>query len=427
MSSVYIIGCYSTEIKRWPEKSIKDLTRMAYLGALEDCGIDPGEIESVWFSNAGQGNRDPQSEDIALRWGQMNVRGQMAFAPLVDEGLLSVGVPCINVEGACASGSLALNGAWKDVLSGQSQVVLAIGVEKTYYPQVHTAALESFAGGVDMTVFHETMKQYEEICRESGKEWGTGKNRSIFMDFYAALAAWHMWRWGTTREQIAAVAAKNHWHGSMNPKAQYQFEVPIDKVLADWEVSWPLTRAMCAPLGDGAAASILCSEDYFKKLPPAVKSRAVKILASTLGGGRKRTMYDPSITAILAEKAYRAAGITPEDVNVAEVHDATAFGEILQIEGLGFCPIGQGGPFSESGATTLGGKIPVNVSGGLESKGHPIGATGLSQVYEIVVQLREEAGKRQVPGARIGLVENGGGIISFDEAAVGITILSKVE
>jgi acetyl-CoA acetyltransferase len=179
---------------------------------------------------------------------------------------------------------------------------------------------------------------------------------------------------------------------------------------------------MCAPVGDGAAAVIICSESYLKKLK---NKRPVKILASILGTGSDRDIDAPDIGERLAKKAYNAAGLGPQNIDLAELHDATAWGELHQTESMGFCPMGEGGPFAESGATKLGGKKPINTSGGLECKGHPIGASGLSQIQEIVTQLRGEAGKRQVEGARIGLAENGGGNIGVEEAAMCIHILEK--
>jgi acetyl-CoA acetyltransferase len=197
----------------------------------------------------------------------------------------------------------------------------------------------------------------------------------------------------------------------------------VEEVLADKPVAYPLTRAMCAPVGDGAAAVIICSESYLKKLK---NKRPVKILASILGTGSDRDIDAPDIGERLAKRAYNAAGLGPKNIDLAELHDATAWGELHQTESMGFCPMGEGGPFAESGATKLGGKKPINTSGGLECKGHPIGASGLSQIQEIVTQLRGEAGKRQVEGARIGLAENGGGNIGVEEAAMCIHIMEKV-
>lgn len=196
-------------------------------------------------------------------------------------------------------------------------------------------------------------------------------------------------------------------------------------MLADREISFPLTRSMCAPIGDGAAAAILCSGAALANFSPAVQARAVKIRTCAISGGKYRKLDEPGLSMVAAQKAYAKTGLKPGDIDLIELHDASSFSELYQLEMLGFCPIGASGAFVESGATALGGSIPVNVSGGLVSKGHPIGATGLSMVYEICVQLRGEAGARQVKGAALGLIENGGGVMGFDEAACTVTILEK--
>lgn len=200
-----------------------------------------------------------------------------------------------------------------------------------------------------------------------------------------------------------------------------------DDVLADRAISYPLTRSMCAPVGDGAAAALVCSKDYLAALPSRVRDRAVKIRASTMSGGKYRSLDEPGLSRIAADRAYKMAGISPSEIDIAEVHDATSFCEIYQVEMLRFCAEGQGGSYVASGATTFGGDRPVNLSGGLVSKGHPIGATGLSMIHELVLQLRGEAGERQAKKARLALAENGGGVIGFDEAACAITILERHE
>jgi len=249
---------------------------------------------------------------------------------------------------------------------------------------------------------------------------------SIFMDVYAGMARAHMKRFGTTQEQIASVAAKNHRHSVHNELSQYRREYSVDEILAARPITYPLTLPMCSPISDGAAAAVLCTEAGLKKLDGS-PSRAIRVLAAVMhsGADRAEDEYQNSCTVLAASEAYERAGIGPADVSVAEVHDATAMGEIIQIENLGFFDFGEGGPASARGDTSIGGRIPVNPSGGLESKGHPIGATGLGQVSELVLQLRGEAGARQVEGARIALAENGGGLIGLDEAAAGILILGK--
>lgn len=414
MRDVYVIGTGCTAFGKRPGDSFKALTREVYLDVLADAGMDDGrDIEMAWFGNCGMGT-----------FGQRNIRGQVCFTPLVQEGLFPERVGMINVEGGCATASMAFHGAWKDILSGQAEVSLAIGVEKTFVPDDPARTLEIFEGGIDQMDPDEWKAYYAARGVEAGKPFDPNAGGgTVFMDTYAMQAAWHMKHHGTTQRQIAIAASKNHHNGSLNPKAQYRFEVSVDDVLNDREVSFPLTRAMCAPVGDGAAAAILCSADYLAGQPQAVRDRAIKVRASTLSGGKYRAPSEPSLSRIAAQKAYRSAGLTPQDIDVVEVHDASAFSEIYQAEMLGFAEDGKGGPFVESGATALGGKVPFNLSGGLVSKGHPVGATGLSMIHELGLQLRGEAGERQAERARIGLAENGGGVIGFDEAACSVIIL----
>ncbi len=415
IDNVYVIGIFSTRFQKWPDKSGKDLTRDAFLGALEDAQLsDGGPIESAFFSNCGMG----------IIWDQDLLRGHCMFTPMVEEGIFPERVPIINVEGGCASGSMAFHLAWKDILSGLHHVSLAMGMDKFYHEDM-ARVMTTFEHGIDREDRERLINEYNAVADECGQKFKFGPKRSIFMDTYAMQACWHMWKWGTTQRQIAVGASKNHYNGSLNPKAQYQFEVPVDKALEDYEVSYPLTRSMCAPIGDGAAAAILCSEQYLKTMPKTVQERAVKVRSSVMSGGKHRPIEEPSLSKWAADGAYKLANLKPDDIDVAEVHDATSFCEIYQAEMMGFCPIGEGGPFIESGATMLDGKIPINTSGGLVSKGHPIGATGLSMMYEIATQLRGEAGPRQVKDARIGLVENGGGVISVEEFACGVTIMEK--
>ncbi len=417
MTNVYVIGSSCTAFGKHAGLSFQALVRQAYLELLDDCGLAPADaslIEQAWFGNCGMG-----------QWGQGGIRGQVCFTPLVEEGLFPERVPLINVEGGCATASFAFHGAWKDVLSGQARVSLALGVEKLVSPDDPARVAAIFGTAIDQLEPQRWHDYYRHAGEAAGKPFETAPGRTVFMDTYAMQAAWHMKTHGTTQRHIAVAAAKNHHHGSLNPKAQYRFELSVDEVLADREISWPLTRAMCSPLGDGAAAALLCSEDALADFPPAVQARAVKVRTSQLSGGKYRALDEPGLSRIAADKAWARTGLSPADVDVVELHDATSFCELYQLEMLGFCPIGQGGRFVESGATALGGRLPVNVSGGLVSKGHPVGATGLSMVYETCLQLRGEAGARQVAGAAIGLIENGGGVMGFDEAACAVHLLEK--
>ena len=415
MTDAYLIGVHSTRFQKWPDKTFKDLTRETYLGVLADAGMENGDdIEFGWFGNCGM-------------WlqGQGSIRGQVCFTPLVREGLFPERVPMVNVEGACATASMALHGAWKDVLSGQTDVSLAVGVEKVHNPDPEVVS-KSFYAGIDVFDTDEWESYYKDAGEQSGKPFEPGADRTIFMDTYAMQACFHMKRHGTTQRQIAVGAAKNHCNAAHNPNAQYQFELTVDQVLEDRPISYPLTRAMCAPIGDGAAAAIVCSEDYLKGLPANVRDRAIKIGASALSGGKYKSLEEPSLSMAAAKKAYAMADLAPGDIDVAEVHDATSFCELYQAEMLGFCEVGDGGRFVESGATMLDGSTPINTSGGLVSRGHPVGATGLSMIHELATQLRGEAGPRQVKDARLALAENGGGVIGFEEAACSVTILEKI-
>lgn len=420
MQDAYLIATSCTRFGKQPGASFKDLSREAYLAVLADAGLADGSaIGQAWFGNCGMGT-----------WGQGNIRGQVCFTPLVREGLFPERVPMINVEGGCATASMALHGAWKDVLSGTAELSLAIGVEKTFVPDsVPDAAARTqaiFDGGIDQLDPADWLAYYAAAGEQAGKPFkpkdGGG---TLFMDTYAMQAAWHMKTFGTTAAQIAAGASKNHAMGALNPLAQYQFEVSPEQVLADRLVSWPLTRSMCAPIGDGAAAALVCSAAFLKTLPAAVQARALRIRASVLTGGKYRRLDEPGLSQLAAQRAYAMAGLSPQDIDVAEVHDATSFCELYQAEMLGFCAVGQGGAYVASGATSLGGERPINLSGGLVSKGHPVGATGLSMIHELALQLRGEAGARQQAGATIGLAENGGGVMGFDEAACAVTILER--
>jgi len=292
-------------------------------------------------------------------------------------------------------------------------------------------SMAGFIAGTDVErtrkMIAQLKKQIQEGNKKAAKEKGGDqeqkkKEHSMFMDFYAMASRGHMQKYGTTQRQIAIIAAKNHNNSTLNPLAQYTFPQSVEQVMNDYVVAFPLTRAMCAPIGDGSAASILCSEKFLDD-HPNLKKRAVLVRASILKSGSWRS---DTICKRAARAAFEMSNLSPEDINVAELHDATAFGELHIMEQVGFCPVGEGGPFVESGATELNGKIPINPSGGLLARGHPIGASGLAQIYELVMQLRGECGKRQVKNPKIALAENGGGNIGRGEAALCIHILEKI-
>jgi acetyl-CoA acetyltransferase len=255
---------------------------------------------------------------------------------------------------------------------------------------------------------------------------GTTADRpySVFMDVYAALGRQLMRKYGVTQRQIAAVAAKNHRHSVHNDRSQYRTAMTIDEVLAAAPITYPQTITLSAPISDGGAAAILCTESGLTELGLS-RLRAVRIRASVMKSASRRPgdAHQCHITRRAALAAFEEAQVAPSEIHVAELHDATAIGELIQMENLRLCPEGESGRVAESGATELGGRLPINPSGGLESKGHPIGATGLGQIYELLTQLRGEAGARQASGARMAIQENGGGLWGVEEAAAHVAIL----
>ncbi len=411
--NIYIIGLGMIRFNKYPDRDVRDMSHEVIRLALKDAGLRKEDLQAAYFSNSFWG----------LFSRQHSIRGQVALRSMGIEA-----IPVTNVENACAGASTALHMAYTTVRARMADVAIAVGSEKITNPD-KMLSLTAYASAMDVDNFEtqmQTMAKLNDSIKIDIPEGQTppGEGRSIFMDAYAMGARWHMSTFGTTQKQLAVVCAKNHWHGSLNPLAQYQQDMSIQEVLNDKPIAYPLTRSMCAPVGDGAAAAIVCSEKYLQKLTDA---RPIRIRASVMGSGTDRGLDGEDIGERLAGQAYEAAGVDPQDISLAELHDATAYGEIHQTEAMGFCPMGEGGPYAESGATKLGGKQPVNTSGGLECRGHPIGASGLAQIYELGVQLRGEAGKRQVHDARLGLAENGGGNIGVEEAAMCIHILESIK
>lgn len=401
-----------TPFGRHPALSVKDLTRKAVDAAFADAGCIASQVQAAYFANSTQGHME----------GQHMIRGQLALRALGVQG-----IPVVNVENACASASTALHLAVQHVQAGAADIVLAVGAEKMFSDD-KARMFAAFDAAWDV---HEAASSKERLLA-----MGRGitpppgsvstKPYSVFMDIYAAFGRMHMREFGTTQRQFAAVAAKNHLHSVDNPLAQYREAYTIEQILAAPPITYPLTLPMCSPVSDGAAAAIVCSEAGLKALT-GLRARAIRVLGSVLqtGSDRLDSDLDRHITRVGSKRLYEQAGVCPQEVSVAEVHDATAIGEIVQTEMLGLVPAGDGGPAAERGDTSIGGRIPVNPSGGLESKGHPIGATGLGQIFELVTQLRGEAGARQVHGARIALAENGGGQIGVEEAVACLTLLGR--
>jgi acetyl-CoA acetyltransferase len=402
-----IAGVGMTRFGKHLETGLKALGAEAVQKALSDAGIDPTALEAAYVGNAAAG----------LVTGQESIRGQVVLRSM---GLGRL--PVVNVENACASASTALNQACAMVTAGCYDLVLALGVEKLYHED-KKKSFGAFSGAVDVEAMAVIMERLREGAKSTGAKSassGAGEKRSMFMDIYAMAARGHMAQYGTTAEQFALVSAKNSFHGSMNPRAQFREALTVEEVLSSPMIAEPLTRPMCSPIGDGAAAVVVVSERKARELGI---EKPVRVVSSVLHSGWDHPYDEPGTVEVCAREAYEEAGVGPEDLDVAECHDATAPAEVMAYESLGLCPKGEGGKLVAEGATRLGGRRPVNTSGGLLRKGHPVGATGTAQIVELTEQLQGRSGDRQVEGARVGLAQNGGGNIGTDAAAMCVTLL----
>lgn len=401
-----IAGVGMTRFGKHLDEGLKAIGGEAVRAALADAGLEAGDLEAAFVGNAAAG----------LVTGQESIRGQVI---LRDMGIGRI--PVVNVENACASASTALHQACAMVSAGYYDTVLALGVEKLYHPDKRKS-FAAFSGAVDVEMVTALLAALERAGGAAASGGGAGEKRSMFMDIYAAAARAHMQRWGTTVEQFAAIAAKNSVHGSLNPRAQFRDVLSVADVLAAPMVAEPLTRPMCSPIGDGAAAVVVMSA---RKARAGTRHPVVRVVASVLRSGWDHGSEEPGAVEECAREAYEEAGIGPTDVDLVECHDASAPAELMAYEALGLCGRGEGGAFIDSGAPRLGGRQPVNSSGGLLRKGHPVGATGIAQIVELTEQLQGRADGRQVAGARIGLAQNGGGAIGTDAAAMCVTVLAR--
>ena len=369
MREVAVIGCGMTKFGELWDKSLRDLFVEAAIKAIDDAGVD--HIDSMYVGCMSSGL----------------FVGQEHLGALLADYLGVSGIPSARIESACASGGMALRQGFIEVASGMSDIVLVGGVEKMTDCHDVTYALATAAD-----------QEYEAYFGVT------------FPGLYALIARAHMERYGTTREQLAHVAVKNHRNGALNPNAQFRREITVEDVINATKVADPLTLLDCSPVSDGAACVILCPLELAKKY----QDIPIKILASgaatdTIALHQREDITTLKAVKLSAERAFKQAGLKPEDIDVAEVHDCFTIAEICIIEDIGFVEKGKGGEYTAKGYTALDGKIPINPSGGLKSKGHPVGATGVAQAVEIVEQLRGNAGKRQVKNARIGLTQNMGG------------------
>ena len=379
MTDAYVVGVDMIKFGRFPEKTVPQIGAQSALLALDDCGLGIQDMEALYCGNL------------------MQASGMVGQRILQEIG--QTGVPVVNVSNACATGATAFREAWASVKAGLYDIVLAVGVEQMG---------KGLLGGTGVK---------QGIPKEG--LFGSGTMPAVF----AEAGMEHARKYGTTFEQFAKVSVKNHHHSTMNPKAMYQIETPLDTVMNAEMISYPNTKLMCSVNVDGSAAAVIATEKKAKEL--GLMDRAVKVRASVLTSDRwqERDLVMPDVNTCTREasaKAYEMAGVGPEDIDLVELHDCFATAEILHYENLGLCGNGEAGRLIDDGEVALGGRVPVNVSGGLLSKGHPLGATGIANIYEVSTHLRGEAGERQVPGARIGMTH----VIGLGSAC-GIHILEK--
>lgn len=406
MRQVVVLGVGMTRFGKFMERSLKDLTAEAVTKAMQHAGVTTKHIEAAYVSNSMAG----------LMTGQEAIRGQVWLRPL---GINSI--PIYNIENACASASSAFHFAWLSVAAGLHDCVLVAGAEKLY----DADKLKSFTALATAVDIEELDKITEIIEKEGlgipGAE-GSGTNRSIFMDFYAALARFYMREYGAKPEHFGKIAVKNHKNGSLNPHAQYRELYSLEEVMKAPMVAEPLTRPMCAPISDGAAAAVVTSKEFARSFT----TRFVTVEASANGTGMGYVpLGKPGIIHHLAKQAYEQAGVGALDLDVIEAHEATTVSEYSFMEDLELCGPGEANEWIDNGWTEIDGRVAINTSGGLVSKGHPVGATGLGMISEVVWQLRDEAGDRQRPGAKTGLTLNGGGVMGTEPAAMSVHILKR--
>ncbi len=387
MRNVVVLGVGMTVFGKQPDKSIREMGEEAAFLALQDAGVKPGDIQAAWCGNV-----------LGSLSGQ-----QAAVGQTILEQVGVTGIPVLRVENACASASFAFKEAYMAVSSGYYDMVIAMGVEKM--------------SGYDTATMLRAMAGTSDYDLE-------GVQGITFPGVFGMITRRHMHEYGTTMEQLAQVAVKNRSNGAQNPKSQFQGTVSVDEILHSRMISSPLTLYNCCPISDGCAVAILTTDRIAKRY--STEAITVAVSAQTTGTYRHDldiTKFEPTIRA--ARQAYEQAGIGPEDVSLAEVHDCFTVAEIMHYEDLGFCKKGDGGPMAENGDTQITGRIPVNPSGGLLSKGHPIGATGVAQIVELVEQLRGRSGARQVKNPKVGLAHCLGAFRHADVCSASVILLKK--
>jgi acetyl-CoA acetyltransferase len=379
MSDVYVVGIDMIRFGRYADKTVVQLAAEAALLAFDDCGVGIKDIQALYSGNIGE-----------------TMTGQRTLQ-LIGQ----TGIPVVNCTNACATGATAFREGWTAIKAGLFETVLCIGVEKMAPGMIVKKKVGNEPLPAEGLIGSETMPAV-----------------------FSMVGLEHSRKYGTTLQQFAKVSVKNHHHSTFNPKSMYQKETPLEEVMGSEMIAYPNTKLMCSVNVDGAAAAVLMSEKRARER--GLLGRAVRVRASALASDawseRNQVMQDVNtVSRQAAKSAYEMAGVDPADLDLVELHDCFATAEILHYENLGLCADGEGGRLIDSGDTALGGRVPVNVSGGLLSKGHPLGATGIANIYEVATHLRGEAGKRQVEGARIGLTH----VVGLGSACA-VHILEKV-
>jgi acetyl-CoA acetyltransferase len=396
MNGVVVIGGHMVPMGKYPDRPLRDLGREAIEGALGVAGVPKGAIQAAYVGSSFAG----------IITGQEAIRGQVALraAGIGD-------IPVLNFENACAGAASAFHAAAMAIAAGQYDLMLVVGVDKLWHRD-RQVSMRALGGAMDVVAMDWLLNPPE----------GDAARGSLFMDYYyGRVAREHMERYGTTERQLALVAVKNRRHATLNPFAQYRTPLTIEDVLAAPMVSSPLTTLMCSPLTDGAGAVVLASADIARRYT----TRPVTVAATAVRSGQDPAPGRRPPVARTSREAYEQAGLGPEDLSFAEVHEASAVAELIVTEEIGLCGEGEGGRLLEDGTTHLGGQVPVNPGGGLLSRGHPGAATGMAQIVETCWQLAGTAGERQVKGATVGLTHSSGGLIGDEAACTAITILKR--
>ena len=399
---VYVVGVAMTPFTSRAQ-GLVEMTEQVTRGVLADSGVPAARIGTVFVANAAAG----------LIQGQEMIRGEVLL-----QGTPLAGLPVINVENACASASTAVHLAATAVAAGQVAAAVAIGVEQMSHPD-RRRTFGALASATDTVRRRDMFALVDDYALRARDGDDSALTSSPLMEHYAEQGAKFLAQAGGTAEDLARVVAKNRLNGSLNANAQLRRPVTVEQVLQDRMVAAPLTRSMCSPVSNGAAAVIVASEALCRE----IGALPVRILGTGIASADPRTPVLPSQLA--AARAYAAAGVGPDDIDVAELHDAAAPAELILMEAVGLCGPGRSIDLVRSGATALGGKLPVNPSGGLIARGHPLGATGCAQLVELTQQLRGRSGERQVESARLALAQNSGGVIGDGEAVAVVTILEK--